>query len=144
MKSTQFGTYLLWALVIFGFVSVGKVSIDNMTGLACPSLLWVPVCYIVTAAYALMLGSLIVNHNGCKHHFFCAGWGVAFVIALFASLTELLAGGGICPSTSGGLRAGNSLGIPLCYISLAILIVILVLFIRGPYQVACNVHNKPQ
>lgn len=143
MKSTPFGTYLLWGLVIFGFVSVAKVSIDNLTGLACPSLLSVPVCYIVTGAYALMLGSLIVNHNGCKHHFFCAGWGVAFVIALFASLAELFGGGGICPSTSGGLRAGSSIGIPLCYISLAILIVILVLFMKGPYQNACDSHNNP-
>jgi hypothetical protein len=144
MKSIPIGTYLLWVLVIFGFVSVGKVSIDNMSGLACPSLFAVPVCYIVTVAYGFMLGSLIVNHNGCKHHFFCAGWGVAFVIALFASLAELFGGGGVCPSTSGGLRAGSSLGVPLCYISLAILVVILVLFIRGPYKAACDLHNKPQ
>ena len=141
MKSNPLSTYLLWALVIFGFVSVGKVSFDNMNGLACPSLLTVPVCYIVTVAYGLMLGSLIINHNGCKHHFFCAGWGVAFVIALFASLAELFGGGGICPSTSGGLRAGASVGIPLCYISLAILIVILVLFIKGPYQTAYDQDN---
>ena len=144
MKSIQFGTYLLWILVVFGFVSVGKVSIDNMNGLACPSLFSIPVCYIVTAAYGLMLASLAINHNGCKHHFFCIGWGVAFVIALFASLAELFGGGGICPSTSGGLRAGGSSGIPLCYMSLALLIVILILFIKGPYQKACDVHNKAQ
>lgn len=143
MKSNQLSTYLLWVLVIFGFVSVGKVSIDNMNGLACPNLLTMPVCYIVTAAYGLMLGSLIINHNGCKHHFFCAGWGVAFVVALFASLAEMFGGGGVCPSTSGGLRAGASAGIPLCYISLVILIVILVLFIIGPYRKACNLDNKP-
>lgn len=142
MKSTPFGTYLLWGLVIFGFVSVGKVSIEDMNGLACPSLLGMPVCYIVSAAYGLMLASLAINHNGCRHHFFCAGWGVAFVIALLASLAEIFGGGGVCPSTSGGLRAGTSLGIPLCYISLLILIVILVLFIRGPYQAACDLHNK--
>lgn len=142
MKPNSLSTYLLWALVLFGFVSVGKVSVDNFNGLACPSLLMIPVCYIVTISYGLMLGSLIINHNGCKHHFFCAGWGVAFVIALFASLAELFGGGGICPSTSGGLRAGTSIGVPLCYISLAILVVILVLFIKGPYQVACDRHNK--
>ncbi len=141
MKSTPIGTYILWALVIFGFLSAGKVSFDNMGGLACPSLFSVPVCYIVTIAYGLMLGSLIINHDGCKHHFFCAGWGVAFVIALFASLAELFGGGGICPSSSGGLRAGSAAGVPLCYISLAILIAILVLFIKGPYQVACDLHD---
>jgi len=36
-----------------------------------------------------MLGSLIVNHGGCKHHFFCMGWGIAFVFAVFASLAEI-------------------------------------------------------
>lgn len=143
MKSNQIITYLLWALVIYGFVSVAKVSIDNMNGLACPSLLSVPVCYVVTLAYGLMLGSLIINHNGCKHHFFSVGWGIAFVIALFASLAEFFGGGGVCPSTSGGLRAGAATGIPLCYISLVVLVAILVLFIKGPYQAACDIANKP-
>jgi len=141
MKTNPLITYPLWALVIFGFVSVAKVSLDNFNGLACPSLFSMPVCYVVTVAYGLMLGSLIINHNGCKHHFFCMGWGVAFVIALFASLAEMFAGGGICPSSSGGLRAGSAAGIPLCYLSLVLLIVILVLFIKGPYQNACDAHN---
>jgi len=88
MKTNPLITYPLWALVIFGFVSVVKVSIDNFNGLACPSLLSLPVCYVVALAYGLMLGSLIINHNGCKHYFFCMGWGTAFVIALFASLAE--------------------------------------------------------
>ena len=142
MKTNPFITYPLWALVIIGFVSVAKVSLDNFNGAACPSLLSMPVCYIVTAAYALMLASLIINHNGCKHHFFCIGWGVAFVIALFASLAEMFAGGGICPSSSGGLRAGSSAGIPLCYLSLGLLIAIFVLFILGPYKNACDAHNQ--
>jgi len=142
MKTNPLITYPLWALVIFGFVSVAKVSLDNFNGVACPSLLSMPVCYIVTIAYGLMLGSLIINHNGCKHHFFCIGWGIAFVIALLASLAEMFGGGGVCPSSSGGLRAGSAAGIPLCYISLAILIAILVLFVKGPYQNACDAQNK--
>lgn len=134
MKSNPLITYPLWALVIFGLVSVGKVSLDTFNGMACPSIGPIPVCYVVTLAYALMLGSLIINHRGCKHHFFCLGWGVAFTIALFASLAELFGGGGVCPSSGGGLRAAGPTGIPLCYLSLAILVVILVLFIKGPYR----------
>ena len=141
MKTNPLITYPLWALVIFGFISAAKLSLDNFNGRACPSLLSMPVCYIVTIAYGLMLASLIINHNGCKHHFFCIGWGVAFVIALFASLAEVFAGGGVCPSSSGGLRAGSAAGIPLCYISLAFLVVILVLFIKGPYQTACDTQS---
>ena len=131
MKKNPLITYPLWALVIFGFVSVAKVSFDNFTGSACPSLLFVPVCYIVTVAYGLMLGALIINHSGCKQHFFCIGWGIAFTIALLASLAEMFGGGGICPSSSGGIRAGAAAGIPLCYISLAILVAIVVLFIKS-------------
>ena len=138
MKNNRLVTYLLWTLVIFGFVSVVKVSWGNFNGVACPSLFSVPVCYIITMAYGLMLGSLAVNHAGCKHHFFCMGWSIAFVFALFASLAEIFVGGGVCPSSSGGLRAGFSAGIPLCYISLAILFVIAGLFIKGPYQNVCD------
>jgi len=46
----------------------------------------------------------------------------------------MFGGGGVCPSSSGGLRAGSDGGIPFCYISLIILVAILLLFIKGPYQ----------
>ena len=128
----------LWALVIFGLVSITKVSIANMSGTACPSLFSIPICYMVNIGYALLLGSLIININKFKHHFFCAGWGIAFVIALFASLAEFFSGGGVCPSSSSGLRGSDAASIPLCYISLVVLIVILALFIAGPYKQACD------
>lgn len=144
MKTNPLVTYPLWALVIFGFVSAAKVSLDNISGLSCPSIFSLPICYVVTAAYGLMLGSLIINHNGCKHHFFCMGWGTAFVIALLASLAEMFGGGGVCPSSTGWLRAGASAGIPLCYVSLALLIAILILFINGPYKKACQIDNNRQ
>jgi len=132
----------LWALVIFGLISVTKLSFENFAGVACPYVGPVPVCYIVTFAYAMMLGSLVINHNGCKHYFFCMGWGLAFIIAAFASVAELFGGGGVCPSTSsGGIRGGSAGGVPLCYISLGILIVILVLFLKGPYGRACEASN---
>jgi len=142
MKRNSLVNYLLFALVIFGFFSVAQVSVSNFNGLDCPSLFSLPVCYIVTAAYGLMLSSLIINHNGCKPHFFCVGWVVAFVIALFASLAEMFGAGGVCPSITGGLRAGSNSGVPLCYISLVLLVCILVLFIKGPYQQACDKYNK--
>jgi len=34
-----------------------------------PILLSIPVCYVVTASNGLILGALIINHSGCKHHF---------------------------------------------------------------------------
>ena len=138
MNNKLFTTIPLWALVIFGLVSITKVSIANMSGTACPGLFSIPICYIVNIGYVLLLGSLIIKNNKLKHHFFCAGWGIAFVIALFASLAEFFSGGGVCPSSSGGLRGSDAASLPLCYISLVVLIVILALFIAGPYKQACD------
>jgi hypothetical protein len=142
MKSHSISIIILWALVILGFLAGAKVSIDNFNGMACPNILMMPVCYVVTAAYALMLTSLIINNNGCKHYFFCIGWSVAFIIAAFASVVEMFSSSAVCPSTSGGLRAASSAGLPLCYVSLAMLLVIFILFIKGPYQQACHIHNN--
>jgi len=141
MKTNPIIIYPLWALVFFGLVSTAKVSLDNVNGISCPSIFSLPICYLVTVAYGLMLSSLIIKHNGCKNHFFCIGWGIAFVVALFASLAEMFGSGGICPSTTGGLRAGAASGMPLCYISLALLLVILIFFIFGPYKNAYEINN---
>ena len=89
-------------------------------------------------AYGFMLASLAINHSGYKHHFVCIGWGTAFIIALFASIAEVTMGRGICP-VSGG--ASNET-IPLCFISLAMLVAILVIFIIAPNRRACEIHNK--
>ncbi len=133
---------VLWALVLLGFFGGLKVSIDNFNGLSCPNIFHVPICYVVTAAYGLMLGALIFNHNGCKHYFFCIGWSVAFVIAALASLAEMFSSTSVCPTSSGGLRAATGEGLPLCYVSLVLLVVILVLFIKGPYKKACEIYNN--
>jgi len=126
----------LLALVFVGFYGALSVSWQNMTGSPCPHLFSVPICYIVLIAYGLMLASLLIPNQACQHHFFCAGWAIAFIIALLASVAELTVGGGICPvSDSGSLRGGStSGGIPLCYVSLLFLVVIFGLFVSGPLQ----------
>lgn len=46
--------------------------------------------------------------------FFCAGWGIAFVIALFAFIADFIAGGGICPTFGGsGIRGAGSVIVPM-------------------------------
>lgn len=143
MKTNRLISIPLLLLVLFGFLGAAKVSFDNLAGSPCPHLFFVPICYLVLIAYGLMLASLIINHSGCKHHFFCIGWGTAFVIALFASIAEVTMGGGICPVSGGAsLRGVSNESIPLCFISLAMLVAILVLFIVGPYRSACDIHNQ--
>ena len=93
-------------------------------------LLHIPVCYIVTVAYLLIFFALIVKIDKIKLHLFCSGWGLAFIIALLASLAEYFGRGGVCPVSGGAsLREGElTSGIPLCYISLLLLVVISILF----------------
>jgi len=145
MKTLKITDIALLALLAIGLFGALKVSIDNFNGNHCPHIWMIPVCYIVLVAYGLMLLSLVVRHNGCKHYAFCVGWGTAFVIALFGSVAEVMAGGGVCPTSGGGgIRGASSGSIPLCYLSLAMLVIILILFLIGPYKRACDCYNEAQ
>ena len=138
--------YALWILLAIGFIGAVMVSYQNLTGNPCPHVFAVPICYAVLIGYTLMVLSVIINHNGCKHHFFVIGWSIATAIALAGSIAEMVAGGGVCPTSGGGsLRGATTSGaIPLCYISLALLVGILVLFIAGPYKRACDADLSPR
>lgn len=142
-KNLKPNRLLLLLLIGVGFVYAGLVSFRNFAGDLCPAVGPIPICYIVFVAYSLMLLSLVIKHNGCKHYFFTAGWGMAFVFAFVGSLAEFFVpGGGVCPTTSGGsIRGSDGTGIPMCYISLALVMIILILFLRGPYRDACEIHN---
>ncbi len=133
----------LLLLVLYGFFGALAISYQNFQSNACPHLFSIPVCYVVLAAYSLMLMSLLVPYKGCKHHFFSIGWGVAFIIALLASIAEFFSAGAVCPTAQAGMRGGSDLSvvIPTCYISLALLVVILGLFIKGPYKKICNLPS---
>ena len=128
---------VLCLILAFGFLGAAKVSYDNFSGSACPTIGFIPICYVVLVAYGLMIAGLAIRQNHCKHYFFGIGWGVAFVIALMGSLAEFFSGGGVCPSTgSSGIRGASS-GVPMCYISLVLLIIALYLFMQGSYKRAC-------
>jgi len=133
---------VLYVLLAIGFFGALKVSYENFTGSPCPHLGVIPICYVVAIAYGLMLVSVIIKHYATMHYSFCIGWGTAFVVALVGSVAEYMAGGGVCPTSGGDIRsAASSASVPLCYASLALLLVILVLFLFGPYKRACNACN---
>lgn len=143
MKRLKIIDIALLVLLAAGFLGALKVSIANFIGTSCPQIGIIPICYVVLVAYGLMIASAVIRHNGCKHYFFCAGWSTAFVIALLGSIAEITSGGGVCPTSGGGgIRGAASGSVPLCYASLAMLIVILVLFLLGPYKRACDVYNN--
>lgn len=143
MKNSKIVDIILWALVLLGFVGALKVSYENYTGTPCPYVATIPICYIVLVAYGLMIAAMLISNHGIKHYSFCIGWGTAFLIALAGSTAEIMGGGGVCPTSGGDIRgaASGSGAIPLCYVSLAMTIVILILFLIGPYQRSCDKCN---
>ena len=143
MKNSKVLDLVLWALLALGFLGALKVSYANLTGSPCPYIAMIPICYVVLVAYGLMIAALLISHHGYKHYLFCIGWGTAFVIALLGSIAEIAAGGGVCPTSGGsGIRGASSGSIPLCFASLAMLVVILIVFLIGPYKRSCDKCNS--
>jgi hypothetical protein len=113
----------LLLLIVIGFGGGLSVSYTDFTGQhACPHLSGLAICYVVTIAYGLMLISLFLKQV-IHYVLFLSAWGVTFLIALLGSSLEL-SKGGVCPTTSFML--------PLCYVSLA-----MCLAIMGLYLTAC-------
>jgi hypothetical protein len=98
-----------------------SVSYETATGAnACPDMLGLPICYLVSLGYLSMLASQFVSTNSLKAKLFYSGWFVVFVIATLGVGFELYIAD-ICPK--------HSLGIPLCFVSF-ILCVFIVIFYR--------------
>lgn len=134
MKTNLLIKIPLWVLVLIGFLGALNVSYFNATtNNVCPHIAIIPVCYVVLAAFSMMLLSLIINQYGCKQHLFIAGWGIAFLIALLGSGMEVMKGN-VCPATASGL--------PLCFVSLALCIAIFILFFIGSCKQACEISKK--
>lgn len=109
---------LLLGIGIWGGLSV---SYRNFTGLqACPHLAGLSICYVVTIAYGLMLVSLFLQQTNLHYVLFLGAWGITFLIALLGSGLQL-SRGDICPTTSFML--------PLCFVSLAMCLVIMGLYL---------------
>ncbi len=111
----------LLLLIGIGFWGSLRVSYANLTGeQACPHLEGLAICYIVAAAYGSMLASLFLRQPTLHYVMFLTAWGVTFLIALLGSGLEL-SQGGVCPTTSFLL--------PLCYVSLAMCLVIMGIYL---------------
>jgi len=95
------------------------VSYKTITGTApCPNILTIPVCYLVGVGYFLMLLAQTGLFYPLRNKIFYCGWGVVFGIACIGVGLELSIGD-ICPKSSAGM--------PLCYISFAFCLAIVIL-----------------
>ncbi len=120
MNLLKLGHYLLWILVIGGTYNALLLSYNDFMGFSgCPSISFLPICYLVFAGYLTMLISLAKTDRGLRTPFFYVGWSVVFSIAVLGALFELISSG-TCPS--------SNFGFPLCYVSLIISSVIFFLY----------------
>ena len=107
-------------VVLLGLWGTGRLSYDQYrTGDACPILgETVPACYVVFAAYVLItLGvflSLAIGRSTGRYAFW-TGTAIAGGFAAFATVLDLIKGD-VCPVAFGS--------VPMCYISLAMSVVI--------------------
>ena len=108
-----------YALVGIGLYGALNVSYLTFTGEApCPAVMGMPICYLVSLGYLLIFVAQLPNSFTWRNKVFAAGWLIVFVIALFGVAADLLYGD-VCPK--------NSLAVPLCFLSMALVIVILLM-----------------
>jgi len=104
---------LLFVLSILGASSL--VYNEFVHHSICPKILNIPACYIIMGCFIIpLLGHLLKWNN----FIYFIGTGLAFSIALFGTITQLLETVQ-CPKTS--------TGIPMCFISLSIFTSLIIL-----------------
>jgi hypothetical protein len=110
----------LGLLIAVGLWSSLRLSYLTVTATApCPSILWIPLCYLAAIGYLSMLASQMPPFGKLKSRLFYPAWAMVFLIAVSGSSAEILVGDA-CPRTDGGL--------PMCYISLAFCAAIFALY----------------
>lgn len=110
--------WLLLALGLFGALSLSYTTFSG-NGKPCPDIGGIYICYVVLVSYSMMVLAQFGTWRLRKTAFY-AGWAVTFFIAAVGTILELI-NGDTCPKSSDGL--------PMCYVSLALCMTILVLFL---------------
>ncbi len=112
--------WLLVSIAAIGVIAVAKISYSQFAGQSqCPQLGIFPACYFVLACYTLILISALFR-AAIRSWVFWIGWLGVFAMAISGTVLEL-AGTQTCPRTASGT--------PTCYFSLAIAILLVLLFV---------------
>ena len=111
--------YLLVAMGLYGAMALSYSTIFGVT--PCPSLVKIPVCFVVATGYLAMAFGLVLEKTRSKlsTKVFLSGWTVVFSIAIIGTLMEVLTAN-TCPI--------NKLEIPLCFVSLVVTLLILLMY----------------
>ncbi len=120
MLKEAIARWLLVGISAIGVLGVAQISYSQFAGLSqCPQLGMIPACYIVLACYTLILIAAVCR-RAMPSWVFWIGWLGVFAMAISGTVLEL-AGTQTCPRTASGT--------PTCYFSLAIAILLALLFI---------------
>lgn len=107
---------ILIILFIGGIIGAGGLVLDEIqTGNGCPKIGIVPACIIVLICFLVPFAAHLKNKWNKLYFLFT---GLAFVIAVIASVMQIL-GNGECPKTDEG--------IPMCFLSLLVFSLLIIL-----------------
>ena len=128
MKTKVIGNAIL-AILIVGLVGSGKLVLEEFaSGNGCPKILYIPMCVVIFICFLI---PLVVHYKRKKHFIYFIFTGIAAGIALIATTLQIM-GKGECPKTS--------LGTPMCYYSLLLFSILIVLKYIGLRLIRINRH----
>ena len=131
LNTLRISLLALLSIGLYGALSVSYLTIMDIA--ACPSILNIPACYVVTAGYFLMLTATFLYQKNIAKTLFIIGWTPVLLLALIGSLLEVIYGD-ICPK--------SSIGIPLCYVSLSFAMLVALLYWRLNIIKPVNVNKR--
>ncbi len=115
MRNTILNILILLVFVVGIVGSSELVWTEIILQDVCPKFVGVPVCYIIFFCLIIPLTAHVLSFKNIIYFIFT---GIAFLIAFSASFLKVF-GNGVCPKSVGG--------IPLCFYSLAIFTLLLLL-----------------
>ena len=106
----------IYTLLIIGIIGAGELVYDEIqTGDGCPKIWLIPACIIVLICFVVPFFVHLTNKKITLYFIFT---GIAWAIAIFATILNFT-GNGKCPQLDNGT--------PMCYISLIIFSLLIIL-----------------
>ena len=108
--------YVILVIIVIGLFGAGSLVIEEFqTGEGCPKIVSIPICVVILTCFSVLFITHFFNKWCVVYYLFT---GLAAGIALIASIMQYT-GNGECPKTNSG--------IPMCYYSLLLCSILIIL-----------------